>query len=88
MMATRSTIPSSESYSPLGFEGFFNSSRDVPVDDGYLRVYTRDLEDNTEGVVFFLIHGGGFSALSFAQLVTSLSRAAPTTVCVAFDMRY
>ncbi|KAH9512722.1 Protein phosphatase methylesterase 1 [Bulinus truncatus] len=70
-------------YSPVYWDKYFDFKKDVTTCTGdTFRVY----EKGTEGPVLFFLHGGGFSALSWALLsshVTSLVKCR----CVAVDLR-
>lgn len=70
-------------YSPLHWDKYFKSKQDVRTACGdTFRVY----ECGQEGPVLFFLHGGGFSALSWALLsaeVTALVKCR----CIAVDLR-
>ncbi|CAH3166096.1 unnamed protein product, partial [Porites evermanni] len=50
-------------YTPLSWEGYFETSRDVRVSEkNIFRVY----QAGSNGPLLLLLHGGGHSALSWA----------------------
>ena len=49
-------------YSPLAWNAYFAESRDIHVDGETFRVY----ESGSEGPLLLLLHGGGFSALTWS----------------------
>ncbi|XP_014668999.1 PREDICTED: protein phosphatase methylesterase 1-like [Priapulus caudatus] len=70
-------------YTPVSWQQYFARRKDVKVSGGRrFRVY----ESGTSGPVLLLLHGGGFSALSwavFSKIITSMV----TCQVLAFDMR-
>ncbi|KAK3788726.1 hypothetical protein RRG08_029179 [Elysia crispata] len=81
--AKRKNLIRKKDYSPLHWDKYFKSKHDVVTASGdSFRVY----ECGEVGPVLLFLHGGGFSALSWALLsaeVTTLVKCR----CVAFDLR-
>ncbi|BFZ14915.1 hypothetical protein BsWGS_17954 [Bradybaena similaris] len=70
-------------YSPVYWDKYFDTRLDVTTDAGdTFRVYER----GHDGPALFLLHGGGFSALSWALLSTHVT-ALVKCRCVAVDLR-
>lgn len=70
-------------YSLLQWSDYFTSSQDVKVDDDNIfRIYER----GSEGPLVFLIHGGGFSGLTWAVLCATLTKLVKCRT-VAMDVR-
>nr|XP_058971128.1 protein phosphatase methylesterase 1-like [Pocillopora verrucosa] len=70
-------------YTPLSWEDYFDSSRDVCVNDkNRFRVY----QAGNSGPVLLLLHGGGHSALSWAVFTKSIIRICHCQV-LALDLR-
>jgi len=78
----RSSMQRKRDYTPIPWDKYFHSKKDLQLSSGTFRLY----ETGTEGPVLLFLHGGGFSGLSWALLsvqVTSLVKCR----CVALDMR-
>lgn len=69
-------------YTPVHWDKYFQKMHDVNVKDNTFRVY----ECGEEGPVLFFLHGGGFSALSWALLSNVLSTLVQCR-CAAVDLR-
>lgn len=69
-------------YSPVYWDNYFEKELDVKVGENTFRVY----ESGTEGPVLLFLHGGGFSALSWAALTGVLSKLVACR-CTAIDLR-
>ncbi|XP_067663143.1 protein phosphatase methylesterase 1-like isoform X2 [Haliotis asinina] len=70
-------------YTPVYWDKYFEKMHDVETDIGNIfRVY----ECGTEGPVLLFLHGGGFSALSWAVLSCDVSHLV-TCRCAALDLR-
>jgi len=69
-------------YTPVSWDKYFEKMEDVRVGDDTFRVYS----SGSEGPVCLFLHGGGFSALSWALLVNILTQHV-TCQCVAMDLR-
>ncbi|KAH7731915.1 protein phosphatase methylesterase 1 [Aphelenchoides avenae] len=57
-------------FSPLSWQEFFDEKRSVVVDDSEFNVY---LKGNT-GPLFYLLHGGGYTGLTWACFAEELSK--------------
>ncbi|ESO07941.1 hypothetical protein HELRODRAFT_75640, partial [Helobdella robusta] len=64
------------------WENYYDDCRDLKIDDDIFRVYL----SGSSGPVCFFLHGGGFSALSWAVLSVNLLESV-TCRCVAMDFR-
>ncbi|VDP06485.1 unnamed protein product [Soboliphyme baturini] len=71
-----------KNYSPIPWDQFFDSKIEVPTEDGSFNVYLK----GTEGPILFLIHGGGYSGLTWACFAKSISRIIKCRI-VAPDLR-
>uniref|UniRef100_A0A0B6ZEA4 Protein phosphatase methylesterase 1 n=1 Tax=Arion vulgaris TaxID=1028688 RepID=A0A0B6ZEA4_9EUPU len=81
--AGKRNIVRRKDYSPIYWDKYFETKLDVTTDDGdTFRVYER----GHDGPVLFLLHGGGFSALSWALLSVHLTTLVKCR-CVAVDLR-
>ncbi|CAG5119871.1 unnamed protein product [Candidula unifasciata] len=81
--ASKRNIVRRKDYSPVYWDKYFDTKLDVSTDVGdTFRVYER----GHDGPVLFLLHGGGFSALSWALLSTHVT-ALVKCRCVAVDLR-
>jgi len=69
-------------YTPVMWNNYFESMQDIKVGDDTFRVYFH----GHEGPVCFFLHGGGFSALSWACLTKFLGESVECR-CVALDLR-
>ncbi len=56
-----------KSYTPVSYKKYFDSYEDVSVNGNSFRVYRL----GSEGPILFLLHGGGFSALSWSLFAVS-----------------
>ncbi|VDN13472.1 unnamed protein product [Dibothriocephalus latus] len=72
----------SASYQPCKWSKYFNIRDDIEIESGTFRIYRRGVE----GPLLFFIHGGGFSALSWALLSSAMTREVRCQ-CLAVDMR-
>lgn len=54
-------------YSPLSWEEFFDEKRSVVVDECQFNVYLK----GTTGPLFYLLHGGGYTGLTWACFAVS-----------------
>ena len=79
----RRAVGGPKDFTPIAWNQHFTESKDVRINaTTTFRVYTR----GTEGPLLLLLHGGGFSALSwacFSTCVTSLVKCR----CAAIDLR-
>ncbi len=58
--------PRRRDYSPLHWNSYFERHRQVEMDNGdSFCVYEKDSRDEEKGPVVMLLHGGGFSALTW-----------------------
>ncbi|KAH8870560.1 Protein phosphatase methylesterase 1 isoform 1 [Schistosoma japonicum] len=71
-----------ESYSPVKWNEYFNIRDDIELEGGTFRIYRRGVE----GPLLFFLHGGGFSALTWAVLSTLITDQVKCQ-CLAVDMR-
>ncbi|KAK3584372.1 hypothetical protein CHS0354_001296 [Potamilus streckersoni] len=69
-------------YTPVLWDKYFQHEHRIKVNDSTFRVY----ECGNEGPVVLFLHGGGFSALSWAVLSSVLSNLV-TCRCAAIDLR-
>jgi len=70
-------------FSPVAWNRYFTESKDVKINDGStFRVYAR----GTDGPLLLLLHGGGFSALSWACFSDAITRLVSCR-CLALDLR-
>ncbi|CAH3143207.1 unnamed protein product [Porites evermanni] len=70
-------------YTPLSWEGYFETSRDVRVSEkNIFRVY----QAGSNGPLLLLLHGGGHSALSWAVFTKAISGICHCQI-VAIDLR-
>ncbi|XP_052794769.1 protein phosphatase methylesterase 1-like [Mya arenaria] len=69
-------------YSPVYWDNYFEHKHDVPVGENTFRVY----ECGSEGPVLLFLHGGGYSALSWAVLCGAVSHLVKCR-CAAIDLR-
>jgi len=65
-------VPNSERYDPVLSSEYFEDQQDIAVDSrgGFFRIYVSGLEKGAKppSIVFVLLHGGGMSALTWAQM--------------------
>ncbi|RUS79279.1 hypothetical protein EGW08_012966, partial [Elysia chlorotica] len=79
----RTALQRKKDYSPLKWDKYFEKKHDVITASGdSFRVYER----GSVGPVLLFLHGGGFSALSWALLSTEVT-ALVKCRCVAVDLR-
>jgi len=69
--------------SPLRWDLFFEQQRLVPLSDGSMNVYTKGSNGQT---VFLLLHGGGYSALTWSCLTEELTSLCDCRI-IAPDLR-
>ena len=79
---------SSLDFSPLHWSQFFEECRDLPVSKskGQFRVYLNGFKSESTGPCLVLIHGGGYSGLTWSLFVRSLKEICDCRV-VAIDLR-
>ncbi|VDP28880.1 unnamed protein product [Schistosoma curassoni] len=70
------------SYDPVRWSEYFNIRDDIELEGGTFRIYRRGVE----GPLLFFLHGGGFSALTWAVLSTLITDQVKCQ-CLAVDMR-
>ena len=81
--SNRRCVGGPKDFSPIAWNQHFSESKDVRINDSTsFRVYTR----GTEGPVLLLLHGGGFSALSWACFSTCVTNLVKCR-CAAIDLR-
>jgi len=81
--SNRRNLGGPKDFSPVAWNHYFSDSKDVKINDSTtFRVYTR----GTEGPVLLLLHGGGFSALSWACFSASITQLVSCR-CAAVDLR-
>lgn len=80
--SSRSMPGRKKNYTPVLYDKYFDSYEDVHVNGNVFRVYRL----GSEGPILFLLHGGGFSALSWALFATSVTSMAQCQV-LAMDIR-
>ncbi|VDN02598.1 unnamed protein product [Thelazia callipaeda] len=68
--------------SPLGWHEFFDQKLELNINDGVFCVYTK----GNAGPIFYMLHGGGYSGLTWAPLAEQLSLHVKCRV-VAPDLR-
>lgn len=69
-------------FEPVQWIPYFDHSQDVTIDRGTFHVYTK----GTEGPVLVLLHGGGYSALTWAEFTKSIMAMIICKV-MAIDLR-
>ncbi|XP_077258693.1 protein phosphatase methylesterase 1 [Temnothorax americanus] len=69
-------------YEPVQWNLYFDHSKDVPVGENVFHVYIK----GTEGPLLVLLHGGGFSGLTWAELTKSIMTMVLCRV-MAIDLR-
>lgn len=69
-------------YSPVSWDKYFTAKNDVTVDSNSFRVYVK----GDEGPVILFLHGGGFSALTWAILSVEICNLVKCR-CLAVDLR-
>ncbi|XP_041359304.1 protein phosphatase methylesterase 1-like [Gigantopelta aegis] len=79
----RKLLLKTRDYSPVYWDKYFENKHDVKTrQDDTFRVY----DCGNKGPVLFFLHGGGFSALSWALLSATVSHLV-TCRCAAMDLR-
>uniref|UniRef100_A0A182QL66 Protein phosphatase methylesterase 1 n=1 Tax=Anopheles farauti TaxID=69004 RepID=A0A182QL66_9DIPT len=73
-------------YNPLMWDAFFAEKRDVVTKQGKFRVYLSAPTEQTGAPLLVLLHGGGFSALSWAHFSSEVTKLIHCQ-CLAFDIR-
>lgn len=71
-----------QSFEPVLWNQYFNIKDDIELEVGTFRIYRRGVE----GPLLFFIHGGGFSALTWAVLSATITEQVKCQ-CLAVDMR-
>lgn len=69
-------------YEPVRWNPYFDHSKDVPVGQNIFHVYMK----GTEGPLLVLLHGGGYSGLTWAELTKSIMTMVLCRV-MAIDLR-
>ncbi|XP_018340667.1 PREDICTED: protein phosphatase methylesterase 1 [Trachymyrmex septentrionalis] len=69
-------------YEPVRWDPYFDHSKDVPVGQNTFHVYIK----GTEGPLLVLLHGGGYSGLTWAELTKSIMTMVLCRV-MAIDLR-
>lgn len=72
-------------YNPKLWSEYFKEQRDVETENGSFRVYLSS-EPTEQGPLIVLLHGGGFSALTWSLFTTEIS-AIIHCQCLAIDLR-
>ncbi|GMS91556.1 hypothetical protein PENTCL1PPCAC_13731 [Pristionchus entomophagus] len=75
-------LPLGKSFAPLPWDEFFDSKTAVNIDGDQFNVYLK----GSSGPVFFFLHGGGYSGLTWACLTSELNARCECR-CVAPDLR-
>lgn len=73
-------------YSPSAWNDYFHEFQDVKVENGTFRVYKSSPTDVPDSPVLVMLHGGGYSALSwsvFSKEITTIINCQ----CLALDLR-
>lgn len=73
---------SQTSFSAVSWRQYFDSKEDLEVSKSSFRVYRKGVD----GPLILFLHGGGFSALSWAQLTKCVTERVRCQ-CLAFDLR-
>uniref|UniRef100_A0A182NTV4 Protein phosphatase methylesterase 1 n=1 Tax=Anopheles dirus TaxID=7168 RepID=A0A182NTV4_9DIPT len=73
-------------YNPLMWDAFFAEKRDVETKQGKFRVYLSAPTEQPDAPLLVLLHGGGFSALSWAHFSSEVTKFIHCQ-CLAFDIR-
>lgn len=69
-------------YDPVQWNPYFDHSKDVPIGQNTFHVYIK----GTEGPLLVLLHGGGYSGLTWAELTKSIMTMVLCSV-MAIDLR-
>ncbi|XP_055638761.1 protein phosphatase methylesterase 1 isoform X2 [Toxorhynchites rutilus septentrionalis] len=72
-------------YNPIMWNEYFGEMRDIETKQGKFRVYMSNASDST-GPLLVLLHGGGFSALSWAHFTVEITKIIHCQ-CLAIDIR-
>ncbi|KXJ72374.1 hypothetical protein RP20_CCG018219 [Aedes albopictus] len=72
-------------YNPIMWSEYFTENRDVTTKNGVFRVYLTD-KPRSPGPLLVMLHGGGFSALSWAHFSMEISKIIHCQ-CLAIDIR-
>jgi len=78
----RAGLPGPNDFSPVAWTQYFTESKDIEVGTSRFRIYSVGVS----GPVLLLLHGGGFSALSWACFSAAVTRLVDCR-CVAIDLR-
>ncbi|CAI9730620.1 protein phosphatase methylesterase 1-like [Octopus vulgaris] len=78
----RGNLSRQRDYTPSTWDKYYHKKHDIEVGKNTFRVY----ECGKEGPVLFLLHGGGYSGLSWALLSATLCELVSCR-CVALDLR-
>ncbi|XP_046751627.1 protein phosphatase methylesterase 1 isoform X2 [Diprion similis] len=69
-------------YDPVEWQPYFDESKDVKIQENTFHIYTK----GNEGPILVLLHGGGFSALTWAEFTKSITTMVICKV-MAIDLR-
>ncbi|XP_046491767.1 protein phosphatase methylesterase 1 isoform X1 [Neodiprion pinetum] len=69
-------------YDPVEWHPYFDESKDVKIQENTFHIYTK----GNEGPILVLLHGGGFSALTWAEFTKSIMTMVICKV-MAIDLR-
>ncbi|CAF0879323.1 unnamed protein product [Rotaria sp. Silwood1] len=72
-------------YTPIEWNTYFNDKRYITIDKNIFCLYSRNTNDLSSPVLFFL-HGGGFSGLSWALMSKAVTNLVQCQ-CIAIDIR-
>ncbi|KAG4072148.1 hypothetical protein HA402_015647 [Bradysia odoriphaga] len=73
-------------YTPTMWSEYFHEQKDVEIDNQHFRVYLSRSPTEETGPLIVLLHGGGFSALTWSLFVTEIT-AVLHCQCMAIDLR-
>lgn len=73
-------------YSPTIYSTYYHDYTDILIDAGSFRVYRSKPSDSLDPPVLVLLHGGGYSALSWAIFVQEITSVIDCE-CLAIDFR-
>ena len=78
-------------YSPINWNQFFDSKRDLKIDDDSFRVYLKGLDEENSSEesnlpLVVLLHGGGYSGLTFGPFVREITELCECRL-LAIDFR-
>lgn len=75
-----------KNYEPVQWDEYFTSKEDIEIDENTsFRIY-KSKESDVKGPVIFLLHGGGFSGLTWSLFSTELTQIIHCQ-CIAMDLR-